>query len=136
MPKLDIRCLISGRQTEGRTAVFEEIVDPGTGPPLHRHFEQVEIFHVIEGKLLFEVDGERIEREAGGTAVVPAGAAHSFRNIGEEKATIHYELLPALNSEEFFERILAAEAGDPESLFRKYGQELVGPPLSVKPSAG
>ena len=104
MDKLDIECIVSGTETDGSVAVFEEIVPPGWGPPRHTHREQLEIFHIIEGKIRFEVSGETFEREAGAAAVVPAGAIHSFRNIGEAPARIHFEMIPALRSEEAFER--------------------------------
>ncbi|MFT7488330.1 MAG: quercetin dioxygenase-like cupin family protein, partial [Candidatus Promineifilaceae bacterium] len=58
MTELNIKCLISGKDTDGRIAVFEEIVAPGAGPPRHTHRTQVEVFHVIEGTLRFEIGGE------------------------------------------------------------------------------
>ncbi len=57
MPKLDIKCIVSGSETDGKIAVFEEIVQPGIGPPRHTHRDQIEIFHIIEGTLKSELDG-------------------------------------------------------------------------------
>ena len=129
MKKLDIKCIVSGEETGGAIAVFEEIVDPGIGPPRHTHREQIEIFHVIEGTIRFEVAGETFDREAGAAAVVPAGAVHAFRNIGETAARIHFELSPALNSEEGFAKLATEEITDVESFFDEYGMDLAGPPL-------
>lgn len=129
MPTLDIKCLISGRETGGSIAVFEETVEPGAGPPRHIHRQQLEIFHVITGTIQFEIDGERSEVAAGGAAVVPAGKIHAFRNSGEKPALIHFELIPAGDSEEAFEKLAAVEVADMPAFFERYGMDLVGPPL-------
>ena len=129
MENLDIKCIISGNETDGKMAVFEEIVPPGSGPPRHTHRNQLEVFHVIEGSMKFEVNGEVFERGAGAAAVVPAGAVHSFRSIGEAPALIHFEMLPAGDSEEAFARMVTGEIGDVDAFFDKYGMDLSGPPL-------
>ncbi|MFT5468026.1 MAG: quercetin dioxygenase-like cupin family protein [Verrucomicrobiales bacterium] len=131
MPNLDIKCIIPGQDTNGQVAVFEEVVDPGIGPPRHTHRNQFEIFHIIEGMIRFEIDGVVSEHGAGAAAVVPAGAVHAFRNIGTEAATIHFEMIPAGKSEEAFERI-AAEGDsieDVAAFFDQYDMDLCGPPL-------
>ncbi len=133
MKELDIRCLISGEDTDGRVAVFEEVVQPGAGPPLHTHREQIEIFHIIEGQFRFQVDGKEMELAEGDSALVPMGAVHAFRNIGENPARIHFELLPALKSEESF-RVICKEADlitDPAAFFDEHGMDLMGPPLEA-----
>ncbi|MEM7014448.1 MAG: cupin domain-containing protein [Verrucomicrobiota bacterium] len=131
MPNFPVKCLISGAETNGQIAVFEELVPPGGGPPRHTHREQLEIFHVLEGTIRFEIDGEIIERGAGAAAVVPVGAVHAFRNIGKEPAMIHFEMIPAGNIEEGFKR-LATDADSIEDMaafFDDYGMDLSGPPL-------
>ena len=129
MEKLDIKWIVSGSDTDGAVAVFEEIVPPGGGPPRHTHREQLEIFHVIEGEIRFEVSGEVFERGAGDVAAVPAGAVHAFKNIGDQPARIHFELIPALRSEEFFAQLSSGTVADPESYFDEYGMDVAGPPL-------
>ncbi len=132
MPALDITCIVSGAETDGTIAVFEEIVASGQGPPLHTHRSQTEIFHIIEGNFVFCVNGEFIELAAGGSAVVPEGAVHAFRNVGEKSGRIHFELLPAGRAEESFERLV--DRGNPiddlPAFFDEYEMDLVGPPLS------
>jgi quercetin dioxygenase-like cupin family protein len=130
MEKLGIKCIISGDETDGKIAVFEEIVATGSGPPRHIHRSQLEIFHVIEGSLQFEVNGESFEHKAGGTAFIPAGAVHAFRNIGATPAVIHFEMLPAGESEEAFELMVRGEIDDVDAFFDKYGMDLAGPPLT------
>ena len=129
MDKLDTKCIITGRETKGQMAVFEEIVPPGSGPPRHTHRSQLEVFHIIEGRLRFEVNGEVFECGAGAAAAVPPGAVHAFRNIGATPAVIHFELIPAGDSEEAFNRIVTGDVGDVDAFFEQYGMDLSGPPL-------
>ena len=131
MKDLDITCVISGSETGGKVAVFEEVVAPASGPPRHTHRNQLEVFHVLEGRIRFEVDGEVLVREAGSVAVVPAGAVHAFRNDGGESARIRFELLPAGSSEEGFRLLLAGEVEDVGAFFDQYDMDLVGPPLDA-----
>ena len=90
MEALDITCVISGSETGGAVAVFDEVVPPESGPPRHTHRDQLEVFHVLEGRIRFEVGGESLTREAGETALVPAGTVHAFRNDGAEAARIRF----------------------------------------------
>ena len=131
MKALDITCLVSGDTTDGAVSVFEEVVPPGGGPPLHTHRTQLEIFHIIEGRFRFQVDGESLELGPGDCARVPKGAAHAFRNLGDQPGRIHFELLPSGRSEEFFARLAAGDF-DPDGLatfFDEYEIDLLGPPI-------
>lgn len=132
MPPLDITCIVSGSETNGAVAVFEEIVAPGSGPPLHVHRDQIEIFHIIEGNYVFRVNDETTELSAGGSALVPKGAAHAFRNTGDTPGRIHFELLPAGRAEESFARMVDQEnpIKDLPAFFDEYEMDLVGPPLA------
>lgn len=57
---------------------------PEASPP-HRHpFDQLSF--VLEGAMLFEVDGEQFEIEAGGVLVIPANAWHTARAVSTEVA--------------------------------------------------
>ena len=131
MESLDIRCIVSGKETGGAVSGFEEFVPPGAGPPLHSHRSQMEIFHIIEGTFRFKVGDEDIELGPGGAAVVPAGAPHAFRNVGTGPGRIHFELLPSKNSEEGFRRIVddPGSIQDMNAFFEEYGMDLLGPPL-------
>ena len=126
---MDIKCIISGKETGGKVSVFEEIVAPESGPPLHTHEHQIEIFHVIKGHIQFELEGKRIDVHAGGTATIPQGKPHSFINKSREPSVIHFELLPSGSSEVFFNDFLAGNFDDLPGFFEKHGLKLLGPPL-------
>lgn len=56
--------------------------DPGYVAPRHTHFGE-EIIYVLEGTLVYEVEGRPpTTYKAGDVLVVPAGAIHSVTNVG------------------------------------------------------
>jgi quercetin dioxygenase-like cupin family protein len=48
-----------------------------SGPGAHFHREHSDCFYVLEGRLVFELDGERMEATAGGFVAVPPLVVHS-----------------------------------------------------------
>lgn len=132
---ITLRVLLSGADTAGTHAVFEDIVEPGVGPGRHIHLEQDETFFILEGTFDIEVDGTRHHVEAGDVAFVPRGTVHAFKNVGRSRGRLRYVFSPALSIEEMFRAFFAAmQAGTlgPESMAdiaREHGQEFVGPPL-------
>ncbi len=129
--KFQIDKLVGGEVSGGMMAGFREVTSPGVGPPMHVHRDQVEIFHVIRGRHRFVVDGVETVAEPGTCLAVPIGAAHTFQNIDAGEGVLHFELLPAGRSEEFFRKLVAGDF-DPEKLgefFGDHGIDLVGPPL-------
>jgi quercetin dioxygenase-like cupin family protein len=81
------------RGLEGQQYGFESLsfgvsdTAPGSGAPPHHH--QAEEAHVVlSGKLEYEIAGQRIAATAPFIARIPAGAEHSFRNVGSEPVTV------------------------------------------------
>ena len=73
---LDLRVCVPPVSAGGSLTAIETTNQPGFGPPLHRHRE-TEIFFVLEGRYLFEVDGKRFHANAGtpvNTASSPTAA--------------------------------------------------------------
>ena len=54
------------------------------GPPLHIHYREHEEGRVTSGTLSAEVDGRRLQIEAGGVASLPAGLPHRWWNDGDQ----------------------------------------------------
>jgi len=113
---------------------IETVNAPGFGPPLHRHRE-TEIFYVLEGRYLFEVDGNRFEAGVGDVVTVPGGAAHGFVNISDTPARQFIQIIPGMDAAAFFEglgAVMARAKLDPAAL-NAYGArwnvEFLGPPL-------
>jgi quercetin dioxygenase-like cupin family protein len=117
--------------------VIETCNAPGFGPPLHRHSE-TEVFRVLEGRYLFEVDGQRFEAAAGDLVSVPGGTSHAFVNLTDRPARQLVMMLPGMDARSFFFELgQVFESGKPDqdtlNVFGKpWGVEFLGPPLAVK----
>jgi quercetin dioxygenase-like cupin family protein len=61
-------------------------IAPGVLAPRHTHFGE-EIIYVLEGTLLYEVEGKPpVTLKAGDVLFIPYGTVHSARNIGNVNA--------------------------------------------------
>ena len=82
-PQGDIASImLSGEQTGGTLAVVASTQAPDSGPPLHIHWNEDELFLLIEGHYSFFAEGRWVEVGAGGAVYLPKGIAHRYRNIG------------------------------------------------------
>ncbi len=132
---ITVKILLSGKQTNGNQAVFEDIVYPGIGPGRHIHYDQDEIFFFLEGEFIAEVGGEMYTFKPGDVAFIPRGTIHAFKNVGKTPGRLRYIFSPANTIEEMFREFHLAsqtEVLSPERMAEislKHGQEFVGPPL-------
>ncbi|WP_425043372.1 cupin domain-containing protein [Primorskyibacter sp. S87] len=132
---ITLRILLTGTQTGGTMELFEDIVQPGVGPGRHVHLHQDETFFFLEGSFDVEIDGVLHHMAPGDVALVPKGAVHAFKNVGQAPGRLRYLFSPALRMETMFRAFHEAlsDGGlDPEEMARiavQNGQEFVGPPL-------
>src|SRR3984957_11339790 len=98
---LDLRVRVPPGATGGVLTSIETANAPGFGPPLHRHRE-TEVFYVLEGRYLFEVDGKRFTADTGDVVTAPGGSAHPFVNITDKPARQFIQILPGLDAVAFF----------------------------------
>ena len=49
----------------------------------HLHEGDAELYYILEGKGLYDDNGEKVEVEAGTVTYTPNGSGHSLKNIGE-----------------------------------------------------
>src|SRR5947199_2617678 len=97
------RFLATGEDTNGKYALWEALVPPGGGPPMHVHSREEEGFFVLEGEITFTVNGERIVAKAGTFANMPVGTPHSFKNESDRPAKMLLSVAPAGLEQMFFE---------------------------------
>ena len=133
---ITLKILLSGHQTDGKTAVFEDIVAPGVGPGRHIHHNQDETFFFLEGDFIAEIDGTIHTFQPGDVAFVPRGTVHAFKNVGNGSGRLRYVFSPALTMEEMFRELhqTLEREGDltlemMTEISIKHDQEFVGPPL-------
>lgn len=93
----------TGVETEALSGVYVE-VDPGCACERHTHdVEEVVVVH--RGTVEFTIGGEVTTQTAGEVGVVPAGASHSFRNVGDGPAGV-LALMPSGDARTTFDRVV------------------------------
>src|SRR6516162_8085766 len=97
------RFLATGEDTNGKYALFEAIVGPGGGPPLHVHSREEQGFYILEGEITFTINDERVLATAGMFANMPVGTPHSFKNESDKPARMLISVAPAGLEKMFFE---------------------------------
>ena len=99
--------LVAGEQTEGRFAVVEIRQRPGAASPRHMHSREDELIYVLEGRVTFDRDGERLDGPSGTWLFLPRGSEHTFA-VESAEARLLVMLAPA-----GLERCLG-ESGQPD----------------------
>lgn len=87
---------------EGDVLHTEIWVNPGGGVDIdHVHPHQEErLTEVVEGELVYRIDGDERTMRPGDTATVPRGVPHAFRNDGPTAAYVRFESEPPMELEE------------------------------------
>ena len=127
---------VTGEQTQGLTAVFEQNTPVGSGPPLHIHHECAEVLYVLEGTYTFTVGSHRIAASRGTLVFVPSGVPHAYVNPGPEEAALLFWCTPAARMAAYIEELgkLPSGPGDAEVVRRialEHGVEIVGDRLDA-----
>jgi quercetin dioxygenase-like cupin family protein len=131
-----LKVKLSGADTGGTYAIVESVTQPQSGPPLHRHTREDESFYVLEGQFVFQVDGQRIEAGPGSAVFAPRGTVHTFMNVGNTPGRMLGVVQPAGLDSFFVDMDAAGNRKEPDfamlaQIFKKYGLELLGPPLAA-----
>jgi quercetin dioxygenase-like cupin family protein len=100
-------------ETNGDYVLFECFVKPsGFVAAAHVHPFQEERFQVIDGTVMFRIDGQELPAEPGDTILVARGRKHQFWNAGDEEVRFACEVRPALHFERLIETMFSlAQAG-------------------------
>ena len=92
-----MRILEDGSTTGHRLGMGEITVAPHSGgPPQHRHARHDEGFYVVSGTARFTVGAESYDVPAGGLAMIPPGAPHTFANPGDQPLVLLNTFTPDL----------------------------------------
>lgn len=81
----------------------------------HLHPIQEENFRVLEGMISVRMGGEERTYVAGEYFHIAPGASHLMRNLASVPARLHWEVRPAMRTEEFFEAVFGL--ADAEKLY-------------------
>ncbi|MET0440270.1 MAG: cupin domain-containing protein [Devosia sp.] len=133
---LDLFVRLPPEASDGEMSIIETINAPGKGPPRHRH-PQAEIFRVLEGRYLYELDGRRFYAEEGDVVAIPGNVEHGFVNVSDKPARQYIIITPALDAAAFFTGLAGVmHDGVPDrTALNAFGVEwevdFLGPPLSL-----
>lgn len=133
---LTVRVRVGLGAGRGMPTVIETSHAHGGGPPVYRR-EESEIFEILTGRYLFEVEGERFIARRGDLVSVPGGVARSFTNVTGTPARQQVYIQPALDAAAFFGELSHAcrESAMPSELHdfgRRWGIEYLAPPLKAR----
>lgn len=124
---------ISAKDTGGLLSVFEYEGFAKMGPELHVHFDQDEVFYVVEGEFLFQAGNDRQTLKAGDTIFLPRNVPHTWLQLSE-KGKLIYLLQPAGTLEDFFKKMNTFKrpptTDEVQKAMREHGMDLVGPPIT------
>lgn len=80
---LDLKVLLTSEATGGAISVLMGWLKPGEGPGDHVHFNQEEIFFIVEGTFELTVGGQTTTAGPGTIVFIPRNVVHRFKNIGD-----------------------------------------------------
>jgi quercetin dioxygenase-like cupin family protein len=73
---------LGSEETGGAFCLLVDHPPPGWALPAHRHRNEAETIHVVEGEFEMEIAGRRSRVGPGHTVHVPVGVIHSGGNVG------------------------------------------------------
>ncbi|MHA6780317.1 cupin domain-containing protein [Pseudonocardia saturnea] len=121
-------------RTNGSLTIVELTVGPGSGPALHRHLREDEVWYVLDGEFRFKAGDAMLRAATGGMAFGPRGTPHNFQNIGATPGRLLIITSPS-GLERFFEQSAALPGPVGADALAAVGHanwiEFVGPPLGV-----
>jgi mannose-6-phosphate isomerase-like protein (cupin superfamily) len=109
---LDVKVLLTTEATGGAVSVLMGRIKPGEGPGDHVHFNQEEMFFIVEGTYEMTVGGQTTTAGPGTIVFIPRNVVHHFKNVGNTTGCILDLSLPG-GHDHYFKAIseLAADGG-------------------------
>ena len=109
------------------------------GPPRHLHHNENKWFYVIEGEYIAEIGSEHFHLKPGDSILGPREVPHAWAYVGEGPGKLLVAFAPAGKMEAFFRDNEKRQNGaehrteylNDAAVYRAYGLELLGPPLSI-----
>jgi mannose-6-phosphate isomerase-like protein (cupin superfamily) len=108
---LDLKILLTTEATGGAISVLIGWHKPGEGPPDHVHFNQEEMFFIVEGTYELTIDSRTSTAGPGAIVFIPRGVVHRFKNVGGTTACMLDWTLPG-GQDHYFKAISDLAAGD------------------------
>lgn len=144
-----ISIVVPAASSSDRLSVLKHWAPFGHSPPLHVHETEDEVFHVLAGRLRFQLGDDEIEVSAGDVMMAPKGVPHTFCVDSPEGA--HFMTVTRPGDFEAMVRECSRPVGEdwlPESVHptpeqvahleevcARHGIRLIGAPLAPRMAA-
>ena len=133
-------------ETGGAFLLFEDRMEQGKMTPLHIHPESDETMYVLEGEILFHMDGVEHSVGIGALAVAPRGVPHAFMVVSEVARMLCLHT-PGCCQAFYWDASEPISSGDDgsglvdfarvqSSAAKNGGIEILGPPPFARPASG
>jgi quercetin dioxygenase-like cupin family protein len=85
-------------------SVWESIVPPGRGAPMHTHTREDEAFYVLSGEVVFKLEGtaDPLRLATGAFLFAPRHRCHGYRNVGTDTARLLVFAMPGAGLDRMF----------------------------------
>ncbi|RZK14695.1 MAG: cupin domain-containing protein [Flavobacterium sp.] len=125
---------ISGKDTDDQVAMFEYIGFEKTGPSLHVHFHQDEVFYIVEGTYRFVVGEDTMMMGPGDTIFLPRNIPHTWIQLTDMGKLVYF-VQPAGKAETFFRTMNNLKhvptGKEIDEIHAACGMKILGPPLKL-----
>jgi quercetin dioxygenase-like cupin family protein len=108
---IDANILLTTEATGGAISVVLGSLKPGEGPSDHVHFNQDEMFFILEGTCELTVGGQTTTAGPGTIVFVPRNVVHRFKSVGDTTTRMLEWSLPG-GLDHYFKAISDLAAGD------------------------
>jgi mannose-6-phosphate isomerase-like protein (cupin superfamily) len=128
---------VSSQVTGDRYTFLEGTAGYLSGPPLHVHFGQDEVIHIVEGQLKVQCGTHMYDLNPGDSIYIERGTPHTFTNLDPNTPVRMFGMSAPGGFDAFMtEYVGLLEQGTPtpeqmEALGRQYKTIASGPPLAV-----
>jgi len=126
--------LAIGEETDKAYGLMESIISPGGGPPPHVQHRNEEGFYLLEGELVFTVDGQELHAVEGDFVNIPKGVVHGFKNQTDKRARILVVMSPSV--EEYYLLAVGHKIADVNAPLPPTTEEDVQKYLTTAPEFG
>lgn len=141
-PVLDVlgdrtQVLLTAKETGGRYTLVRTEGPVDSGPPLHIHENEDELFLIEEGSIEFTLGHEKIVAHSGDVVWAPRGSTHTFRRLTDGARMVVF-MTPGGMDNFFFDCDKLAATGDfsPQSVIElcaQYGITVLPPQVNGAP---
>jgi quercetin dioxygenase-like cupin family protein len=99
-----ISILLAKNQTNRTYSIVEGRISPGGGSPSHIQTREYMGYYILDGELVFDIEGKQVISKAGTVINIPPNVIRSFKNNTDNVVRVLIMIAPA-GMEKLFEEV-------------------------------